>query len=309
MTTPFPNSKRRLAVLASFVALTLFWPLAPADATYPGNNGEIAYFSDDGLRAIDADGSNDRSYISGSRALAISFSSDGSTAVLAEYLKNRPRIFLVDLATHARTVVMHAKDAPTQEVFSVALSPDASTIAFCDGFPGNVWTVASDGTALTEIAKGYCFADWGVDGRIVASKGIFHYDGDRVLTTMDADGGNKQVIATLPPVKNAWGTIYSLVPSWSPDGSTVVFGAQNTRLHPDIWSVGSDGSDLHRLTHTTDWESGAVFSPDGLRIVYSKRIAGTQTSNLWTMDADGANQAVFLHTPHRDEYPRAWRPI
>jgi hypothetical protein len=35
MTTPFPNGKRRLAVLTSLVALTLFWPLAPAGCDLP----------------------------------------------------------------------------------------------------------------------------------------------------------------------------------------------------------------------------------------------------------------------------------
>jgi Tol biopolymer transport system component len=310
MRTPRRGFSRSLATIAVALAFVVVAPSAPAGATYSGTNGEIVFGRAFSLRAVDADGSNDRSYTSETAVLAIGFSSDGSQAVIAEYGKNKARIVLVDIATDDRTIVLHAVDAPTFEIFSVALSPDGSSIVFCDGFPGHLWTIATDGTALTKIANGYCYADWGVDGRIVASKGIFHYDGDRVITTMDADGGNKEIIATMPPVKQAWKTVYVLRPSWSPDGSSVVFGAQSRLPRPDIWFVNADGTSKHRLTATrTVSESGPIFSPDGLKVVFSKRDKGTPTSDLWTMDADGGNPAQLLDAPDTDEYPEAWRPV
>jgi Tol biopolymer transport system component len=298
----------RFATIVALLACAVVAPSTPAGATYSGTNGEIVYVRGFSPRAVDADGSNDRSYTSENAVLAFGFSSDGSQAVVAEYGKSKVRIVLVDVSTDDRTIVLHADDAPTYEIYSVALSPDSSSIVFCDGFPGHLWTIATDGTALTRIAKGYCYADWGVDGRIVASKGIFHYDGDRLITTMDADGGNRDVIATMQPVKQAWKRVYVMRPSWSPDGTSVVFGAQARDPRPDIWFVNADGTSKHRLTKTrTVSESGPIFSPDGLKVVFANRVKGTPTTDLWTIDADGGSPAQLLDAPGTNEYPEAWR--
>jgi Tol biopolymer transport system component len=277
--------------------------IVPALATYPGSNGEIVYY-DFEFRAVEPDGSNDRTFLSIHFPQALSLSSDGSKAIVANYGKLHARIVLIDLVAHTRTAVLRAGHTPTGEVTSVALSPDGGSVAFCDDeFHGDLWTVAIDGTGLTEIAKGYCFPDWSIDGRIAASK--TQADGDRVVTTMGADGGNRRIIATLPPRKHAWSSYFDLAPSWSPDGTAVAFGAQRNRSHPDIWWVDSDGSNLHRLTHTTLSEYAPVFSPDGLRIVYARRFR--LFNELWIMDSDGANQAQLLVRPDGSEYPLAWR--
>jgi Tol biopolymer transport system component len=295
--------RRRLWLGAPLsLAALLIGSTVPADATYPGANGEIVYY-DFEFRAVEPDGSNDRTFISIHFPQTLSLSSDGSQAIVSNYGKLYARIVLVDLVAHTRTPVLRTGDTPTGEVDSVALSPDGSHVAFCDEGPNAyLWTVAIDGTGLSKIAKGYCFADWSVDGRIVASKE--RPDGDRIITTMDPEGGNRRVIVILPPRKRRWYP-FDLRPSWSPDGGAVVFGAQRNRSRPEIWWVDSDGSNLHKLTHTTLSEYAPVFSPDGLRIVYARRFR--LFNELWIMDSDGANQAQLLVRPDGSEYPLAWR--
>ena len=302
------RSHRRIAVSALAVS-SIFAATVPASATYAGSGGDIV-FAGGGVRRISQDGSGERRFPSfGGGVEAVSFSSDGTEAAVADFTDHGVRILLLDLVHDTQSVLLSVHDAPTDEVFSVALSPDDSSLVFCDGFPGNLWTIGRDGSNLTEVAEGYCYADWGSTGRIVASKGIFHADGPRLITTMDPDGDNKTVIASFPPTKQAWDIVYVLRPSWAPDSSAVVFGAQRHTDRPDIWWVDADGSNLHKLTTTfSRSESGPVFSPDGSKVVFSRLNRQASTSDLYLVDMDGTDANRLTDTPDRDEYPLAWEP-
>jgi Tol biopolymer transport system component len=244
----------------------------------------------------------------------VSFSADGTkAAVISSTSRGSSRIVLLDLVNDTQRVVLSAHRWATEiegALSSVALSPHARRVAFSDGsYPRHLYTIHADGSHLTMIAKGYADADWGSNGRIVASKGIFHFQGKRLIATMDPNGGNRTVIATFPPVNDSWGTVYELIPSWAPDASAVVFTAQRRRIHPDIWWVGSDGSNLHKLTDTySTSESGPVFSPDGTDIVFSRTDPSADHSDLWLMDPSGGTLTQLTNTPTVSEYPFAWQP-
>ena len=90
-------------------------------------------------------------------------------------------------------------------------------------------------------------------------------------------------------------------PSWSPDGSRIVFSSQP--IHdwndvgvpdmPDVYTVRPDGADLRQLTH--DGGSGSpTWTSDGKILFYSQRA-------MWLMDADGSNAA-----PVYPEGPTLW---
>jgi Tol biopolymer transport system component len=286
----------------------------PAFATYAGTNGEIVYGTNGAVRAMFSDGSGDHVFSSlGGFIRAVSFSADGTKAAVLNTTDRGDRIVLLDLVNNTRSVVLPVLRAAAEiegALSSVALSPHARRIAFSDGsYPRHLYTIHTDGSKLTKIAKGYADPDWGSDGRIVASKGIFAFQGERSIATMDPDGRNRTVIATFPPVNDSWNTVYELVPSWAPDASAVVFTAQRLRIHPDIWWVASDGSNLHKLTDTSSKsESGPVFSPDGTEIVFSRIDPPAANADLWLMDPDGTNVTQLTDTPADSEYPLAWQP-
>ena len=116
-------------------------------------------------------------------------------------------------------------------------------------------------------------------------------------------------IATFPPTTQAWDIVYVLRPSWAPDSSAVVFGAQRHTVRPDIWWVDADGSNLHKLTTTfSKSESGPVFSPDGSKVVFSRLNRHASHADLYLVDTEGADADQLTDTPDRDEYPLAWEP-
>src|SRR4051794_14970299 len=105
---------KRFAIIATTAAILTLVSL-PAQARYPGANGEIVYGKDGQVRGMLADGSGDHqlSAFDGYYS-AVSFSSDGTKAAVAEYTKRGDRIVLLDLSAESRSVVLSPAKTPTE---------------------------------------------------------------------------------------------------------------------------------------------------------------------------------------------------
>ncbi len=94
-------------------------------------------------------------------------------------------------------------------------------------------------------------------------------------------------------------------PFWSPDGDRIGFVAQPLPDGPtDLYTIGTDGSGLTRLTNDAFYEGYAVWSPTGDRIAFVR--SQGSGSRMSVIDADGSNlRDVYSKAC---ELPVAWSP-
>ncbi len=303
------------STLCSIVVLAI---AAPASATYPGANGEIAYARYGGkpvpstVRTIGPEGARGRVLARPGIGLPDAEWSPDGTKVAMVLGKEPNRIVMLDLLTDERSLVIRSDDVPdTRFIDSLGISPDGDEIVFC-AVPrgaGNVslFTVGVDGSALTDISghRQECSPDWGPTDRIAAE-----VQGYSKIVTMDPDGSNRVVVIRGRDADRA--LIFSS-PSWSPDGARIVVGSTSAdEVRPDLWIVDADGSNLAALTDTDRrTEHAPIFSPDGARIAFLRANArdGYPPSDIFTMAADGSDLQRVTDTPNLREYPRSWQAL
>jgi TolB protein len=101
-------------------------------------------------------------------------------------------------------------------------------------------------------------------------------------------------------------------PSFSPDGSTIVFASGEVVPPPgdrfaQIFVIGADGTGLRQLTVGTTtasfWQS---WSPDGTRIVFTRYVSPNGSFELFTMDADGSDKAELTPTTFTEQNEADW---
>ncbi|MGQ0765359.1 MAG: TolB family protein [Gemmatimonadota bacterium] len=73
----------------------------------------------------------------------------------------------------------------------------------------------------------------------------------------------------------------------------------------DLYTVGTDGRDLRRLTNFDVYTAESVISPDGRRIVFTSLKDGDL--DIYTMNVDGTDLRRLTHTPGYDGGPW-WSP-
>ena len=109
---------------------------------------------------------------------------------------------------------------------------------------------------------------WSPDGRHIA------FACGNAICVIGSDGSNRRYLPE---------TGWSDSPSWSPDGRHIAF-VYDPVGDPEIYVMGSDGSNLRRLT--TDGDSPS-WSPDGRHIAFASSRDGNR--EIYVMDSDGNN--------------------
>jgi len=188
-------------------------------------------------------------YVMGADASGIQRATQGINAQLPTWSPDGERIAfvrdqgaaisVVDLATGSVKDVFVPRAHQIVQVPS--WSPDGSRIAFQMGPETvDIYTVdfsTGDLTRLTDDGdSGY--PAWSPDGSRIAFR-----RGDNIwVMSADGTGATRITTCTLPCVD-------SFSPVWSPDGSTLAFVRQGDGgASLQLFEVGIDGSDLHRLT-------------------------------------------------------------
>jgi TolB protein len=122
-------------------------------------------------------------------------------------------------------------------------------------------------------------------------------DGRREIYVMNADG-SRQVRLT----DNAGDDV---APTWSPDGTRIVWTSSRGGSALQLFTMSRDGSDIRQLTNQPGATAFADWSPDGRRIAYHAP-RGDGNWDIWVINADGT-EPRRLTTSGSGQRPR-WSP-
>lgn len=181
-------------------------------------------------------------------------------------------------------------------------NPDGSKIVYACyyGDSMGLWMVNADGSDLHCVLREGWKADWSPGGNELVC--VVYPFRPTPLVIADTSG---TILTELPvPLTYSAGPIIS-VPSFSPDGSKILFEYQTDSLleNYDVYVINPNGGGLTRLTD--DGGVHPVWSPDGSKIAYVKYDHwGSEEAGdgqLWVMNADGTGKRQLTFVRESEE--------
>jgi hypothetical protein len=206
-----------------------------------------------------------------------------------------------------------------------AWSPDGTRIAYRRWAPGgspgpfnpsHIWVVNADGTGHTNLTGNSPEGSWqetptwspapvGGAHRIAFSdqrlSGGYRVGG---IASIRADGSDMRAVT-------AGGEYLETEPSWSPDGTTLVFVRTGGTAAGDLWLAAAGGGNERQLMQVdpADDQESPAWSPDGRYIAFASKHEPTQDNRwsyqIYTVRADGSELTRRTHTGDDRSRP-AW---
>jgi eukaryotic-like serine/threonine-protein kinase len=167
-----------------------------------------------------------------------------------------------------------------------ALSPDGKTFVFVSTVAGNadIYLQRVDGRNALNLTR---------DSAVTDDQPAFSPDGARIAFRSSRDGGGLYVMgATGESVRKL--TNFGFNPSWSADGSRIVFSTENVALSPrnrtgsaTLWTVDVTSGATKQLTKMDAVQPS--WSPHGRRVAFWGLVQGSAQRDIWTIDPDAAD--------------------
>ncbi|MBA3523567.1 MAG: PD40 domain-containing protein [Geodermatophilaceae bacterium] len=309
------TSARAFGIILTTALLTPLLPAGSAQATSPGRNGVIAWthvtgFTTDaevfvirpdgtGARALTTNDQNDFNPAWSPDGRRIAYESSSSTDVDIYVLDARGERNLTNDPGHADR--------------HPSWSPDGGRLVFSRQSPftglGPLFVIGADGTGATRLTSSGSLNEdpaWAPDGSVIAF--ISDRSGNRDIWTVRPDGTGLRQVTSTPDIQEAH-------VDWSPDGARIGYDACRSATFPcpgqapdyEIVTADPDGTDRVALTDVPGIDNNPAWSPDGTKIVFrSDRTGFTQ---IWVMDADGANQTQLTTGNFEGGVDPAWQPL
>ncbi len=328
MTSTFTEAIRVSGVAAAVAVLVSAWVLLvgmprEAEATFPGENGKIAFASnrstgvgvnnpegDFEIFTMNPDGTG-LAQLTENAAFDFDpeWSPDGEKIAFESDRERFSEIFVMNPDGTEQTQVTFNPDFSFDR--SPTFSRDGRKIAFesnravGDGVDNpekdlEIFVVSLDGTGVRQLTRNAArelHPDFSPNGKKIAF--VSDRDFRPGVYTMDADGANQK--------KRSRGaaTVFQF-PSWSPEGERIAF--MSSQDGPDeIHVMRADGSRQVRLTRNgAPRDDAPVFSPGGRRIAFNTNKDGN--FEIYKTRTDGAKQTNLTNDPAADLTPD-WQPV